>query len=79
MKDVIRRGLTAYPTSFWSDHLNTALMMLRFTCHKMTGYPPFTMITGSKPRLPSVIQTPLDDLPDELSREEEDAFCEKMF
>ena len=69
----------AYPTRFWSNHLNTALMMLRFTCHKMTRYPPFTMITGSKPRLPSVIQTPLDDLPDEPSREEEDAYCEKMF
>ena len=49
LKDVLRRGLTKEPASYWSNHLAPALAMLRFTPSRMTGLAPFSMVTGRKP------------------------------
>ena len=63
LKEVIRRGLTKEPATFWSNHLGPALAMLRFTSSRMTGLPPFTIVTGRQPQLPSLPARPLPDLP----------------
>ena len=50
--------LTQYPESEWSDHVPTALMLMRFTPQKTLGLPPFTLVTG-RPAVPP--QHVLDD------------------
>ena len=49
LKETIRRGLTKDPATFWSNHLPPALAMLRFTSSRMTGLPPFSIVTGRTP------------------------------
>lgn len=51
IKDVIRKMQSEHANTFWSDHLPTALMALRFTAHKLLGMPPFVILTG-QPAVP---------------------------
>ena len=46
IKDVIRRCQSVHPESYWTDHVPTALMALRFTRQRTIGFPPYTLITG---------------------------------
>jgi transposase InsO family protein len=53
LKGIIRKGLTDDPDSYWSDHLAGALLVLRLSTARAHGYPPFTVVTGLIPVLPS--------------------------
>ena len=55
LKDVVRRQMTAHPTSYWSDAIPYALLAMRMTTSRAHGLPPFTIITGSYPSLPSML------------------------
>ena len=46
VKDAIRRMLTSRPSTYWSDHVPAALMMLRFTPQRTLGLAPFVVATG---------------------------------
>ena len=48
--------------------------MLRFTSSRMTGLPPFTIITGRQPQLPSLPARPLPSLPPQPTAAQEDAY-----
>ena len=74
LKETIRRGMTRDPHSFWSNHLPSALALLRFTPHSMTGLSPFSLITGRHPYLPSLPSRPLPTLPEEPTQAEEKAY-----
>ena len=60
LKSVIRRYLGRQPTLEWSDIIPYALVALRMTPAAAHGLPPFTVITGGVPVLPS--QLPEEDL-----------------
>ena len=51
LKDCIRRGLTKMPTTFWTNHLALALLLLCMTVSRMTG------ITVSASNRPTTIVT----------------------
>ena len=70
IKDAIRRGLTQWLDTFWSDHVGLALMLLRFTIASATRIAPFAMATGQDVLLPSVVVPPMP-LPEEPSPREE--------
>ena len=55
IKEVIRRGLTESPDSFWSDHMPAALLLLRHTLQCSTQLAPVTCLTGRRPVLPSML------------------------
>ena len=55
IKEVIRRGLTESPDSFWSDHLPAALLLLCHTLPRSTQLAPVTCLTGRRPALPSTL------------------------
>ena len=53
IKDVLRKSMAADDDSYWSDHVAAALITLRHSLARSHGYPPFTIITGLIPVLPS--------------------------
>ena len=55
-KDIIRKLQGAHPTSFWSDFVPDALLMLRHTTTRAHGFPPFTIVTGQSPNLLTTLQ-----------------------
>ena len=59
IKDAIRRGLTQWLDTFWSDHVGPALMLLCFTIARATRIAPFAMATGRDALLPSVVVPPM--------------------
>ena len=69
MKDVIRRQMTAHPASYWSDAIPLALLAMRMTTARAHGLPPYTIVTGSYPCLPSMLLegNPQDELPDDAT------------
>jgi len=80
IKEVIRKGLTEDPESFWSDHLPAALIVLRHSMARGHGFPPFTIITGLLPVLPSnLTHRPVPAMPTgEVSEAEEAAYVDSM-
>ena len=70
IKDCIRKMQTERPNSFWSDHVPTALVALRFTAHKLLGLPPFVILTGAPAIPPSHL---LDEEVGEVETMEGDA------
>jgi len=61
-KDVVRRE-GVLEDGYWSDALPMVLAALRMTASASHGFPPFTIITGQYPSLPSTIldeQIPID-------------------
>jgi hypothetical protein len=53
IKDITRRFLSMEPDAYWSDALPYCLMALRHTPASAHGFPPFTIITGTTPVLPT--------------------------
>ena len=53
IKDVIRKETSMEPASYWSNHIAPALIALRHSMSRAHGYPPFTVVTGLIPILPS--------------------------
>jgi hypothetical protein len=58
------------PTSYWSDHVPSALLALRLTIHRRVGIPPFTIITGAVATPPSYLLEDVPGLPAEATEEE---------
>ena len=59
VKAVIRKFLTLEPHSYWSDAIPYCLVAVRHTPAAAHGFPPFTVVTGAVPVLP----TQLPELP----------------
>ena len=78
VKECIWRGLTKTPDTFWSDHVTSALVMLRLTASRMTGFSPFTMVTGRSPLLPSMSLPPAEELPEEPTPEQEEQYLSSV-
>ena len=78
IKDAIRRGLTQWLDTFWSDHVGPALMLLCFTIASTTRIAPFAMAMGRDALLPSVVVPPMP-LPEEPSPCEEWLYQEALF
>ena len=78
IKDAIRRGLSHWLDTFWSDHVGPALMLLHFTIAQVTRIAPFAMATGRDALLPSVLIPPMP-LPEEPSPREERLYREALF
>ena len=78
IKDAIRRGLTQWLDTFWSDHVGPALMLLRFTIARVTRIAPFAMAMGREALLPSVVVPPMP-LPEEPTPREERLYQEALF
>ena len=55
LKIVIRKYLAEHHDSYWSDIVPYALMAMRMTIHLAHNLPPFTIVTGRYPALPSHI------------------------
>ena len=53
LKDTIRRQQTLNPASYWSDAVPYALLALRMTAAGAHKLPPYTIVTGRYPSLPS--------------------------
>jgi Integrase zinc binding domain/Integrase core domain len=69
LKSVIRRLLDEEPTSYWTDSIPYCLMAMRMAPAAAHGFPPFTVITGSTPILPTqMAEDPIEQL-DELSED----------
>ena len=47
--------MTADPSSYWSNHVPMAEMLLQFTRHQAHGLAPFMVITGRHPVLPTLL------------------------
>jgi hypothetical protein len=73
LKSVVRRYLGRQPTLFWSDVIPYALVALRMTPASAHGLPPFTVITGGIPVLPSQLPEDADELPGEDATPQEEA------
>ena len=80
IKDVIRKEASVDPASYWSDHVTPALIALRHSMSRAHGYPPFTVITGLVPVLPSDLtrETPASLPADAATPEEEAAYVERL-
>ena len=74
LKDCIWRGLTKMPTTFWTNHLAPALLLLHMTARRMTGIMPYLLVTGRQPLLPSIAVPGLPSLPDQPMPDEEEAY-----
>ena len=46
LKDCIQCGLTKMPTTFWTNHLALALLLLCMTASRMMGIIPYLLVTG---------------------------------
>ena len=74
LKDCIRHGLTKTPTTFWTNHLAPALLLLCMTVSRMTGVAPYLLATGRQPLLLSIAVPGLPSLPDQPTPEEEETY-----
>ena len=57
IKDIMQKEMAVAPDTYWSDHLPPVLIALRHTAARSHGFPPFTVLTGLLPVLPSDITT----------------------
>mgnify|MGYP003390283637 FL=1 len=76
VKDVIRKYQTQYPTSYWSDMVPHALTLMRFTTTRAHGFPPYTLVIGCNPELPTALNTTIASLDhwDELTSNQEEQY-----
>jgi hypothetical protein len=78
LKAVIRRLLDMEPHSYWSDHVPYALMALRMAPAASHGFPPFTVVTGGVPLLPSTLPEDPLEVPEDPTPEGEEQFVEEV-
>ena len=78
LKDCIRHGLTKMPTTFWTNHLALALLLLCMTVSRMMGIAPYLLATGQQPLLPSIAIPGLPSLPDQPTPDEEETYLAKV-
>ena len=65
LKVCIQCSLTKEPTSFWTNHLASALLLLCMTAGQMMGFVPFLLSMGYQPLLPSMAILGLPSLPNQ--------------
>ena len=79
VKQAIRRLMAMHPDSYWSDHIPAVLIAMRFSMARSHSFPPFTVVTGSIPVLPSDIHINHMPLPDhDASDETENKYLDYM-
>ena len=78
LKSCIPRGLTKMPTTFWTNHLALALLLLCMTVSRMTGIAPYLLATGRQPLLPSIAVPGLPSLPDQPTPDEEETYLAEV-
>jgi hypothetical protein len=78
IKDITRRFLTMEPAAYWSDALPYCLMALRHTPASAHGFPPFTIITGTTPVLPTQLPDAGLQIPEDPTPEEEADFVQQL-
>ena len=80
LRAIIQKYLAAHPEAYWTDILPYALIVLRHTAQRAHGLPPFTIVTGRLPILPSSLPGELPpDLGDDATEEEEEAYASAMY
>ena len=67
LKDIMRREMAVAPDTYWSDHIPVALIALRHTTAHSHGFPPFTIVSGLLPVLPSDVTSVPELPPDEAT------------
>ena len=79
LKAVIRKYMGRQPAWQWSDIVPYALMALRLAPARSHGLPPFTILTGQVPVLPSELPLePLDEPLTDATPKEEAAYVAEM-
>ena len=78
LKDCIRHGLTKMPTTFWTNHLALALLLLCMTVSRMMGIMPYLLVTGQQPLLLSIAIPGLPSLPDQPTPDEEETYLAEV-
>ena len=78
LKDSIWHSLTKQPTTFWTNHLALALLLLHMTVSWMMGVAQFLLVMGRQPLLPSIAIPGLPSLPNQLTLDEEEAYLSKV-
>ena len=78
VKDVMRKVMTSDPTSYWSDALPYCLMALRHAPSAAHKFPPFTVITGTTPVLPTQLPDPGPELPTDPTPKEEAEYVDRL-
>ena len=68
--------MTEQENTFWSDHLPTALMTLRFTAHRVLGMPPYIIVTGRSAMPPSHLleEVDLEEIDPAISAKDRDRY-----
>lgn len=80
LRSILRKYLAAHPEAYWTDVLPFALIVLRHTAQRAHGLPPFTIVTGRIPILPSSLPGDLPpDLPEDATEAEEEAYATTLF
>lgn len=78
LKDIMRREMAIEPDTYWSDHLPAALIALRHTAARSHGFPPFTVVTGLLPVLPSDVTSVPHMPPDAATPSQEEEYVRQM-
>ena len=78
LKDCIWCGLTKAPTTFWTNHLASALLLLCMTASRMMGGAPYLLATSQQPLLLSMAVPRLPSLPDQPTWDKEEAYLTKV-
>jgi hypothetical protein len=75
----IRLMLTLEPDTYWTDHIAPILMAMRFSMARSHGYPPYTIVTGLLPILPSDVSSYPMAMPEgEVSAAVEEAYINSV-
>ena len=78
LNDCIRRCLTKAPTTFWMNHLASALLLLHMIVSRMMGIMPYLLATGQQPLLPSIAIPGLPSLPNQPTPDKEETYLAEV-
>ena len=78
LKDCIQHSLTKEPSSFWTNHLGLALLLLHMTVSRMMGGALFFIVISCQPLLLSLPIPRLPSLPNHPTLDEENAYLAKV-
>ena len=77
-KDIIRRYLSQERTAYWTDALPYCLIAMHHTPAAAHGFPPFTVITGTTPILPTSLPDPQLKLPGDADPQREELYVQHV-
>ena len=80
IKTIIRKGLSIDNTAYLSDFVPHAAIALRLSTARTHGYPPFTLVTGLIPTLPSDATSHIAIIPEgEVTAQQEKEYADSLF